>query len=147
MDEDPRPGRFLLTGWANLLTVPQVADSLAGRMAIVDLLPLSVSEIRKREPHFLEEAFRGHAPKPKDLILGDDLVAAVLTGGYPEVLLRSAWNRRRDWCLHYVRAIVERDIRDIAQIDKLQQLPCLLRVLAHHSGQLVTTRALGRPSA
>ena len=145
VDEDPRPGRFLLTGSANLLTLPRVADSLAGRMAIVDLLPLSVSEIRRHPSHFLEEAFRGHAPKPKDLVLGEALVTAVLTGGYPEVLLRSTWNRRRDWCLDYVRAIVERDVRDIAQIDKAQQLPRLLRVLAHHSGQLVNYSGLGAP--
>jgi hypothetical protein len=145
VDEDPRPGRFLLTGSANLLTVPRVADSLAGRMAIVDLLPLSVSEIRRHQSHFLEEAFRGHASKPKDLVLGEDLVTAVLTGGYPEVLLRSAWNRRRDWCLDYVRAIAERDVRDIAEIDKAQQLPRLLRVLAHHSGQLVNYSGLGGP--
>jgi len=145
VDEDTRPGRFLLTGSANLLTLPLVADSLAGRMAIVDLLPLSVSEIRRHPSHFLEEAFRGHAPKPKDLVLGEALVTAVLTGGYPEVLLRSTWNRRRDWCLDYVRAIVERDVRDIAQIDKAQQLPRLLRVLAHHSGQLVNYSGLGAP--
>jgi len=145
VDEDTRPGRFLLTGSANLLTLPLVADSLAGRMAIVDLLPLSVSEIRRHPSHFLEEAFRGHVPKPKDLVLGEALVTAVLTGGYPEVLLRSTWNRRRDWCLDYVRAIVERDVRDIAQIDKAQQLPRLLRVLAHHSGQLVNYSGLGAP--
>ena len=145
VDDDPRPGRFLLTGSANLLTVPRVADSLAGRMAIVDLLPLSMSEIRRHQSHFLDETFSGHAPKPKDLVLGEDLVTAVLTGGYPEVLLRSAWNRRRDWYLDYVRAIVERDVRDIAQIDKVQQLPRLLRVLAHHSGQLVNYSGLGAP--
>jgi uncharacterized protein len=73
------------------------------------------------------------------------LVAAVLTGGYPEVLLRSAWNRRLDWCRDYVRAIDERDVRDIAQIDKVQQLPRLLRLLAHHSGQLVNYSGLGAP--
>jgi predicted AAA+ superfamily ATPase len=145
VDEDPRPGRFLLTGSANLLTVPRVADSLAGRMSIVDLLPLSVSEIRRQQPHFLAEAFRGHALKPKDLVLGEDLVTAVLTGGYPEVLQRNAWNRRRDWCLDYVRAIVERDVRDIAQIDKVQHLARLLRVLAHHSGQLVNYSGFGAP--
>lgn len=145
VDEDQRPGRFLLTGSANLLTIPKVADSLAGRMAIVDLLPLSISEIQKRQSHFLEEAFRGRASKPKDLILGEDLVTAVLAGGYPEVVLRKTWNRRRDWCLDYVRAIVERDVRDIAQIDKVQQLPRLLRVLAHHSGQLVNYSGLGAP--
>jgi predicted AAA+ superfamily ATPase len=145
VDEDTRPGRFLLTGSANLLTVPRVADSLAGRMAVVDLLPLSISEIRRHQSHFLEEAFRGNAPKPKDLVIGEDLVTAVVTGGYPEVLLRSTWNRRRDWCLDYVRAIVERDVRDIAQIDKVQQLPRLLRVLAHHSGQLINYSGIGAP--
>ena len=145
VDEDTRPGRFLLTGSANLLTVPTVADSLAGRMAIVDLLPLSVSEIKRQPSHFLAEVFHGRLPKPSDLIIGDDLVTAILTGGYPEVLLRSKWNRRRDWCLDYARAIVERDVRDIAQIDKARQLPRLLRVLAHHSGQLVNYSRLGAP--
>jgi predicted AAA+ superfamily ATPase len=145
VDEDPRPGRFLLTGSANLLTVPTVADSLAGRMAIVDLLPLSVSEIRRRPSTFLEQVFHGNAPKPSEPILGEDLVTAVLTGGYPEVLLRSTWSRRRDWCLDYVRAIIERDVRDVAQIEKAQQLPRLLRLLAHHSGQLVNYSGLGAP--
>jgi predicted AAA+ superfamily ATPase len=145
VDEDPRPGRFLLTGSANLLTIPRVADSLAGRMAIVDLLPLSVSEVQQRRPRFLEESFCGQAPKPKYLVLGDDLVATVLNGGYPEVLQRSTWSRQRSWCLDYARAIVERDVRDIAQIDKVQQLPRLLRVLAHHSGQLVNYSGLGAP--
>jgi uncharacterized protein len=145
VDEDTRPGRFLLTGSANLLTIPTVADSLAGRMAIVDLLPLSVSEIRRRPSRFLDEVFRGNAPKPSETIVGEDLVTAVLTGGYPEVLLRSTWNRRRDWCLNYVRAIIERDVRDVAHIEKAHQLPRLLRVLAHHSGQLVNYSGIGAP--
>jgi uncharacterized protein len=145
VDEDTRPGRFLLTGSANLLTIPTVADSLAGRMAIVDLLPLSMSEIRRRPTRFLDEVFRGNAPMPSETIVGEDLVTAVLTGGYPEVLLRRTWNRRRDWCLNYVRAIIERDVRDVAHIEKAQQLPRLLRVLAHHSGQLVNYSGLGAP--
>jgi predicted AAA+ superfamily ATPase len=145
VDEDTRPGRFLLTGSANLLTIPTVADSLAGRMAIVDLLPLSMSEIRRRPTRFLYEVFRGNAPMPSEKIVGEDLVTAVLTGGYPEVLLRRTWNRRRDWCLNYVRAIIERDVRDVAHIEKAQQLPRLLRVLAHHSGQLVNYSGLGAP--
>jgi len=145
VDEDKRPGRFLLTGSANLLTIPTVADSLAGRMAIVDLLPLSVSEIRQQPSHFLAGVFQGQVPKPSHLMLGDDLVTTVLTGGYPEALLRTKWNRRRDWCLDYVRAIVERDVREIAQIDQLHQLPRLLRMLAHHSGQLLNASGLGAP--
>jgi len=145
VDDDTRPGRFLLTGSANLLTVPTVADSLAGRMTIIDLLPLSVSEIKRQPSHFLAEVFRGRTPQPAALMVGEDLVSTVLAGGYPEVLVRTQWNRRRDWCLNYARAIVERDVRDIAQIEKAQQLPRLLRVLAHHSGQLVNYSGLGAP--
>jgi predicted AAA+ superfamily ATPase len=64
VDEDRRPGRFLLTGSANLLTVPRVAESLAGRMEIVTLLPLAQAEIRHRRPTFLDTIFEGKPPKP-----------------------------------------------------------------------------------
>jgi predicted AAA+ superfamily ATPase len=143
VDEDTRPGRFLLTGSANLLTLPTVADSLAGRMAMVGLLPLSMSEIKHKPSGFLDEVFHGRVPKLSAPILGSDLVAAVLTGGYPEVLARVSWHRRRDWCLDYVRAIIERDVRDVARIGQAQQMPRLLRVLAQHSGQLVNYSGLG----
>jgi len=145
VDDDPRPGRFLLTGSANLMAIPQAADSLAGRMAIIDLLPLSVAEVRQQEPCFFAEVFEGRIPKPGATVTGDDLVAAVLAGGYPEVLQRNTWPRQRAWCLDYVRAILERDVRDLAQIEKAQQLPQLLRVLAQHSGQLVNYSGLGAP--
>ncbi len=145
VDEDRRPGRFLLTGSANLLMVPRVADSLAGRMSVVDLLPLSMAEVQRRPSHFLTEIFCGRVPTPTKPLLGDNLVDTVLTGGYPEVRTRTTWSRRRAWCLDYVRAIVERDVRDIAQIDKLKHLPRLLSVLAHHSGQLVNYSGLGAP--
>ncbi len=145
VDDDPRPGRFLLTGSANLLAVPRVADSLAGRMAIVDLLPLSVSEIQRQESHFLASIFDGRPPAPGNTISGADLLSRVLAGGYPEVLQRSTWPRQRAWCVDYVRAIIERDVRDLAQIEKAQQLPQLLRVLAQHSGQLVNYSGLGAP--
>ncbi len=145
VDEDPRPGRFLLTGSANIMAIPQVADSLAGRMAIVDLLPLSVTEVRQQQSHFLAAVFEGRVPKSGASITGDDLVATVLSGGYPEVLQRTTWLRQRAWCLDYVRAILERDVRDLAQIEKAQQLPQLLRILAQHSGQLVNFSGLGAP--
>lgn len=145
VDDDPRRGRFLITGSANLLTLPRVADSLAGRMSILDLLPLSVAEIRNRPSRFITEAFDGRVAQGTSLILGDALVSTVISGGYPEAIQRNTWQRRRDWYLDYVRAIVERDVRDIAQIDHLQQMPRLLRALAHHSGQLVNYSQLGAP--
>ena len=143
VDEDRRPGRFLLTGSANVLTLPQVAESLAGRMEVVNLLPLSRAEIRGTRPTFLEKAFSGKVAKPPEILVGAELVDAVLIGGYPEMLKREDPKRRQTWAREYVEAIVQRDVRDIAEVEKLDQMPRLLRVLAHHSGQLTNFMQTG----
>jgi len=145
VDADRRPGRFLLTGSANLMTPPRVADSLAGRMAVIDLLPLAQAEIHAKPSSFLSQIFAGKAPKPGAPLLGSALVEAVLAGGYPEALARRTWGRRQEWHLDYVRAIVQRDVRDLAQIDRIHQMPRLLRGLAQHSGQLINYSGLGAP--
>jgi len=143
VDADRRPGRFLLTGSANVLALPQVSESLAGRMEIITLFPLGRSEILGKPPTFLENALAGKIAKPIEIIIGDDLVDAVLVGGYPEMLRRKNQKRRRAWARAYVKAIVERDIRDIADLDKLAQMPRLLQVLAHYSSQLTNFSQLG----
>jgi len=143
VDQDRRPGRFLITGSANLLTLPTVSESLAGRMEVVTLLPLSRAEIRGRRPAFLRKALTGALVRPPEAMIGDALVHAVLTGGYPEMLRRGESGRRQAWAREYVRAIVERDVRDIADVERLDQMPRLLRVLAHHSGQLTNFAQIG----
>ena len=143
VDRDKRPGRFLLTGSANLMTVPKVADSLAGRMEVVKLLPLSRSEIRGSRSTFLDNAFAGATPMVQDAIVGDDLIELVLAGGYPEALERKRWSRKQDWYHDYVEAIVQRDVRDVAQIEQLAIMPKLLAILAEHSGQLVNYSGIG----
>jgi|SRR5437588_4812793 len=143
VDEDRRPGRFLLTGSANILTLPQVAESLAGRMEVVNLLPLSRAEICGAKPTFLEKAFSGKVAKPSEILVGTELVDAVLIGGYPEMLTREDPKRRQAWAREYIEAIVQRDVRDIAEVEKLDQMPRLLRVLAHHSGQLTNFMQTG----
>jgi predicted AAA+ superfamily ATPase len=143
VDEDRRAGRFLLTGSANILALPQVSESLAGRMEIVRLLPLSRSEIRGRKPRFLTAVFAGKVDKPAETMTGENLVEAVLIGGYPEMLRRKEAKRRQTWALDYVKAIVQRDVREIAEVEKLDQMPRLLRVLANHSGQLTNFTQLG----
>ena len=146
VDTDRRPGRFILTGSADLMTLPHVADSLAGRMEIVRLLPLAQSELRKQRSMFMEAAFRFEIPTaPKTALVGDDLVAMVLAGGYPEALHRATWRRRQRWHLDYIDAIVQRDVRDIAQIEHVQQMPQLIRVLAQHAAQLINYSAMGAP--
>ena len=145
VDTDKRPGRFLLTGSANLMTLPQIADSLAGRMEIATLLPLSQSELRGQPTDFLERVLQGKAPALGERVVGAALVERVLAGGYPEALQRASPPRRQKWHLDYVKAVIGRDVRDIAQIEHVSRMPRLLRVLAQHSGQLVNSSGIGGP--
>jgi predicted AAA+ superfamily ATPase len=145
VDKDIRPGRFLLTGSANLMTLPQVADSLAGRMEIAGLLPLSQCELCAESSDFLERVLQGRAPTMGECVVGAELVERVLAGGYPEALQRASPPRRQRWFTDYVKAVIERDVRDIAQIEHVTQMPRLLRVLAQHSGQIANYSSMGAP--
>jgi len=143
IDNDRRPGRFLLTGSANILTLPKISESLAGRMEIVTLLPLSRAEIRRHRPAFLQSAFAGKLVRPAEKMIAADLIRAVLVGGYPEMLEREQPERRSAWARSYIRAIVQRDVREIVEVEKLEQVPRLLRVLAHTSAQLTNFTQIG----
>lgn len=143
IDQDRRPGRFLLTGSANLLTLPQVADSLAGRMEVVPLLPLSQAEVGGAQPAFLSLAFEGRLAAPGGALEDDALSQVVLAGGYPEMRLRAQPERRRAWARAYVDGIVQRDVRELAEVSRLELMPRLLRTLAVHAGQLANFSQLG----
>ena len=143
VDEDYRPGRFLLTGSANVLTLPRVADSLAGRMETLHMLPLAQGEIKGRIPRFLERLYEGTLQSQPDAVIGEDLTDIVLRGGFPESLARSNERRRQDWARAYLTSILTRDLRDIAEMEKLTELPKFVRLLAQHSGQLVNYSQFG----
>jgi predicted AAA+ superfamily ATPase len=144
IDDDYRPGRFLLTGSANLATLPRVADSLAGRMETIRMLPLSRGEILGVPATFLDAIFAGAFPRPKNLILGRELVDAVLSGGFPEMIARPSERRRQDWARSYLTSVLTRDLRDIAEVEKLTELPKFVRLLAEQSGQLINFSELGK---
>ena len=143
VDADSRPGRFLLTGSANLMTLPRVADSLAGRMEIVRLFPLAMSELKGRKKDFFGPILDGEPPSCGEAVVADALVEAVLTGGYPEALARSSWSRRQHWHLDYLDAILSRDVRDIAQVEDMTRMPKLMALMAEHAGGLVNYSTLG----
>jgi predicted AAA+ superfamily ATPase len=143
VDESYRPGRFLLTGSANVLTLPRVADSLAGRMETIQMLPLAHAEVTGTHPRFLERLFDGELQGDQAAIVGEDLVKLVLTGGYPEAMSRDTERRRQDWERSYLTSVLTRDLRDIADIEKLTELPKFVRLLAEHSGQLVNYSQFG----
>lgn len=112
-------------------------------MEIVNLLPLSQAEIEGSAARFLEQAFSGSVSSPKGPSIGRDLERRVLAGGYPEMLRRRDPRRRSAWAREYLNAIVQKDAREIATVEKLDQLPRLLRVLAHHAGQLCNFTQVG----
>lgn len=136
VDEDRRPGRFVLTGSANLMALPTVADSLAGRIETLSLLPLSQCEIEGRSTNWLDTVFAGQLPQPGSSSRADDLVGRVLRGGYPEVMSRPTARRRTTWARQYLDSIIQRDIPDVAGIERLDQLPRFLRALAQTAGQM-----------
>jgi len=143
VDQDKRPGRFLLTGSANIMTMPQVTESLAGRMEIIRLWPLSQAEILGSRPNFIDRAFDAQKPVFDHVMVGERLIEAVLSGGYPEAIERRKWIRKQDWYHSYLDSIINRDIRDITRIEQIALMPRLMTVLAEHSGKLVNYSAIG----
>ena len=143
IDEDRRAGRFLLTGSANLMTLPTVADSLAGRMETLTLLPLSQSEIAGSHGNWIDQAFQGALLSTEQPVMGAQLVRTVLRGGYPEAIARDSDRRRNAWAQQYIDALIQRDVRDIATIDKLDELPRLLNAIAQTAGSVSNYSGLG----
>lgn len=138
VDEDRRPGRFLLTGSANLLLLPKVTESLAGRMEVIQLQPLTEAE-KMRQPGLfvntlLEGAFNT-AIRPETQTTEPTLAERLTAGGYPEPLTRLPV-RARQWRRQYLHTIIERDVQDVAQVRDSHELARLLELLAVRNAQL-----------
>lgn len=142
IDEDRRPGRFVLTGSANLLFVPSASDSLAGRMENLTLLPLAQAEMAGHEYNWIDAAFAGEILTPPRQE-GEGLQGKVLAGGYPECLKRTSARRRNVWLQQYLNAILQRDIHEIAETFKLRALSEFMRALALTAGHPCNVSKLG----
>lgn len=145
VDANRTPGRFLLTGSANVLLVPALSDSLAGRLGIQRLYPLAQSELADLRPHFLGTLFGGRFPAKKRPRLGRELAARIAAGGYPAALARGTARRRTSWYRDYVETMVQRDVRDLARIASLDTLPRLLNFAAAQTARLINISDLGAP--
>ncbi len=145
VDTNRKPGRFLLTGSANVFMLPKLSESLAGRMEIVTLWPLSQGELRRRRERFIDCVFASKLPelshgKPTDRAYDKIMVR----GGFPETLQRTSTSRLDAWFRSYVTAIVQKDIRDLASIAALTEMPKLLSLLASRTGELMNVSELSR---
>jgi len=145
IDRHRRPGRFILTGSTNVLLVPTLADSLAGRMEIVRLYPLSQAELARAPSTFLEALFALRFPPGRRRRLGRDLAERIVGGGYPAALARADHRRRSRWYRDYLEAIVQRDVRDLARIAALDALPRLLALAAGQTARLLNVSDLAGP--
>lgn len=148
VDTRRTPGRFLLTGSANVLVLPRISESLAGRMEIVTLWPLAQIEI---EPGGGQESiidrWFSQEPLPAASFLPTphtDLTRRLMAGGFPEPLSRSDPARRRAWFRSYTTALLQRDVRDLAQIENVAALPRLLGLLASRAANLLNVSDISR---
>ncbi|MEQ1930516.1 MAG: ATP-binding protein [Parvularculaceae bacterium] len=143
VDEDPRPGRFLITGSVDLFAASISPDSLAGRVEVVKLLPLSQAELLLRpRPRFLERAFANAFAPFSDAAPGRPITEIVTAGGFPEALAREAGSRH-EWFASYAQSLARRDIPDLAALDKIGVMPSLINKCAHHAGQLINLSGVG----
>ena len=144
VDEDPRPGRYLITGSVDIFRAAISPDSLAGRIETIELLPFSQAEIaRTGAPDFLDRAFAGNFPNLAATGGGIDLVRRILAGGFPEALSRAVPARRANWLRSYARSLAERDVSDIATVGKHDAMARLLDHAAVSSGQLLNMSGIG----
>ena len=145
VDRRRAPGCFLLTGSANVLLVPRLADSLAGRLEILRLHPLAQCELAGRGPRFLDTLFAGAFKTRAYERLGITLADRIVAGGYPAALARSTPRRRAAWYRDYVETQVQRDVRDLARIASLDALPRLLVLAAGQTARLLNVSDLAAP--
>ncbi len=152
VDFDREPGSYLLTGSANALMLPRVSESLAGRMEIKELWPLSQGEIGGVKEGFVDALFSESPSIPQAGVESRrEIFDRVLRGGFPEVVGRGREERRRAWFDSYITTILQRDVRDLANIERLTELPRLLSLLASRASSLLNyaevSRGLGMPQS
>ncbi len=149
VDRNRKPGRFILTGSANVLLLPQLADSLAGRMEIIRLRPLALSEVAGQKNEFFQQLFStglgtGEVENNYDR-LGKSLAELICRGGYPAAIARSTPQRRNVWYRDYITTVIQRDIQDIANIRNLDIMPKLLSLAASQTARLFNSADLASP--
>lgn len=130
IDRDRQPGRFILTGSAQVMLLPTVSESLAGRIEVHTLWPFSQAELEGARATMIEWALGDRMPATAiPATPRGELVERLMRGGFPEAVTR-ADARRQEWLAAYVSVIVQRDLRELANIERLAEVPAVLASLA-----------------
>ena len=145
VDENRKPGRFLLTGSADALLRPRLTDTLLGRMETVRLPPLSECEIQGTEPSFLRKVLAREPPRTREIRVRNHLLRRIVTGCFPEAVRRAdrddaaaRWNRQ------YLNSLLRREVRDFEEVDYPERMVDLLRLVGMQTGQLANFAQLGK---
>lgn len=134
VDRDPRPGDFLLTGSARVLSLPRVADALVGRVETITLWPLAQAEIEGTSRNLVDALFAGAPPGVSNAPAGHQAwLGRALAGGLPEAREKPEGHRRDAWFASYLETLIARDVRDLADIRALDEVPALLALVASRS--------------
>ncbi|MYH31014.1 MAG: ATP-binding protein [Acidobacteria bacterium] len=138
VDEDPAPGRFLLSGSRNFLLMQSISQSLAGRVRLTSLLPFSLSELTLRDVPSKDELLDGGARHPAP---GGAWTEHALRGFYPRIHDRGL--DPGEWLAQYFQTYLERDVRDLTQVGDLEAFGRFVRLCAGRAGGLLNLSSLG----
>jgi predicted AAA+ superfamily ATPase len=146
VDENRKERRLILTGSADVMTLPQVADSLAGRIEIHNLWPLSQTEILGKRSKFLHTLIAADGRFKPQKTVWKDVIEAIRAGGYPEALQRESKGRKAKWFESYISAVLQKDIRNLANIEGLTQIPNILQLIGTRVGSTANLSDIARLS-
>ncbi len=145
VDRRRTPGRFVLTGSTQVLAVPAIADSLAGRLETVRLHPLAQRELAAGDApgtEFIDALYGDGFPPAQTERMGSELTDRIVAGGYPPALARPPGRRRANWYRNFIEAQVQRDVGELARIASLDVLPRLLGLAATQTARLFNLSSL-----
>ncbi len=144
VDRDATPGRFLLTGSANVLASRSVLDALTGRVDRIRMWPLAQTEIRAGKLNIVDELLAGRAPQVSGATVGHGAFSSqIASGGFPEARARPAGRVRERWFADYIATTLERDLGEIASTRRAEDMGRLLALVASQSANLLSYRAVG----
>jgi predicted AAA+ superfamily ATPase len=147
VDKNRRPGQYCLTGSANIQTLPIITDSMAGRNKRIRLRPLTMGEILNRKPSFLEHAFSKNFPRKIPGYDKDRIFDFAFRGGYPEAVKLKNQKERREWHRDYIDDLINRDLKDLMNIRRHNELKELMLILAGWSGKFMDMAKIGASMA
>ena len=136
IDKNRKPNQFILTGSINLLKFSAVKESLAGRLAIFELYPLSIYEIQNKKENLIEKLFTGKFLEQKS-ISDIDIWEFILKGGFPEIHKIKTEKMKYIWFSSYVSTYIEKDVIEIGEIRNIDKFLNLLHILASYSGNIL----------